>query len=800
MTALYDLRYALRMLLKSPGTTAIALISLALGIGANTAIFSVFHTILLRPLPFAAPERLVRVTGVNAKRASIDTVSTYDVEDWAQRSKTIEKFAVYRDAHFTLTGEGRAEAIPSGIASASFFDVLGVKPAIGRFFTAEEDQPGSNHVVVLTYGLWQSRFGGKPDVIGSSISLDREPYTIVGVLPRDFEMPSVDWMQLWAPNSTDEDLQRGRWLRNRSVVARLRDSVTLQQAQTEIEALAAQTAQEHPDTNAGWSARIQQLLETEVGETRRPLTILFAAVALVLLIACVNVVNLLLTRVTNRRGELAVRLALGATAQRLGRLLVTETLLLCAAGGALGLLVAIWALQGLVTIAPPGTPRLAMVHIDGWSVAFAAGVSVLIGIVVGLIPSWRASSMNVEATLKESGSQRAGSRFRTADLLAGIEVALSVLLLVGAALLAQSFLRLLRIPTDFKPDGVLTVFASAPETRYKTGAQVVDFYDRAREQIRSIPGVVAVAQGSVGPYFGWQESNEYARADEPDASGGKYPEAQYANITSGYFSTLGIPLVKGRDFTDADTAKAQQVAIVNQAFARANWPNADAIGKRIRLVRGDDVVEIVGVASDVRTWPSAMTPKPAIFYPYAQQARWATFFIVRTTGDAAAISKTVRDRIWSVEPNAVISSARTLREQMARPLQRPRFNMLLMVLFASLATVLAVVGVYGVISFATAQRTREIGVRIALGASRGNVLRMVLSEGLKVVVLGAVVGTIAAVASAQVIRALLFGIAPTDPLTLIAVPIVLALITIGACYVPARRATQVDPMQALRNE
>ena len=799
-TVLQDLRYALRMMLKSPGLSILAILSLALGIGANTTIFSVVNAVLLRPFPFPEPQRLVNIVGFNPQRPRITTISTHDVEDWAKLTRTLEHIAVWRDGHFEVKVNGKLQPTPSGIASASFFDVLGIRPAAGRFFTADEDQPGRNHVAVISYAFWQKHFGGSASAIGDVIRLDDESFTIVGVLPRKFELPSVDWMEIWAPNSTDPDLRIGRYLRNRQVFARLRPGVSLQQAQAELETLAAQTARQYPDTNTGWSARVESLMDREVGDTRRPLGILFAAVGVVLLIAGVNVVNLLLTRVTTRRGEFAVRLALGAGTRRLARLLISETLLLCAIGGSLGILLSSWSLDALVAITPRNTPRIEHVRIDGWGLGFGALLALVIGVVVGMIPAWRAGKLNVEATLKESGSQRAGSRHFVGGWLARLEVALAMVLLIGAALLAQSFVRLLSIPTDFQPHGVTTAFVVSPSKGYAKQAQVLELYRQFGEQLRSIPGVKSVAQGSVGPYFGWEEGTEYVPADRPDGSVGKYPEANYANISPNYFATLGIPLLKGRDFANTDTAGSPPVAIVNEAFARANWPGESALGKRIKLVRTGELLEIVGIVADVRTWPAAMTPKPIIYYPYGQQTRWATFFIVRAEGDPAALTSVIRDRIQTVEPNTSAATIRTLREQMSRPLQRPRFNMILMVLFAGLATVLAVVGVYGVVSFATAQRTREIGVRMALGAGRGEVLRMVLAGSLRLIAAGIVVGAVAALASARVLQSMLFGVRATDPGTFVAVPLLLAAIALLACYFPARRATQVDPIEALRTD
>ena len=801
-TVLHDLRYALRMMLKSPGLSLLAVLSLALGIGANTTIFSVVNAVLLRPFPFPQPERLISIHGVNPQRARIPTISTYDIQDWAKASKTIESFGVWRNGHFDLTFNGKAEGAPSLICSAGLFDVLGIKPAVGRFFTAEEDQPGRNHVVVLSYGFWQSHFGGDLSAIGGTLRLNEEPYTIIGVLPRDFELPDLDWYKFWAPNSNDEDLYKGRHLRNRLVYARMKPGVTLHQAQSEIEALAAATAREHPDIDTGWSARAASLTEEQVGETRRPLTILFGAVGVVLLIACVNVVNLLLTRVITRRGELAVRLALGASVGRLARLLVTETMMLCAIGGSVGVLVATWSLKGLIALAPKATPRIELVSMDATTIAFAAAISLVIGVIVGVIPAWRAGKLNVEETLKESGSQRSGSRsFRAGAMLARAEIALAMVLLVGAALLSQSFLRMLAVPTDIRPDGVLMVQVFPPYPKYRPLPQLLDLYSRFGDELRTLPGVQSVAQGSNPPYFGdGAEPDEFAPAEQPTGTGARFPEARFYNISPGYFATLGVPMLRGRDFSSTDTQTSTPVVIVNDSLARRTWPNENPIGKQVRVIHGGKVYEVIGVTGNVRQFPTLMEPSPEMYFVYPQYPRWASVFIVRTSGDPAALSRAVRDRISAVEPNTTMGAVRTMHEAMMRPLLRPRFDMTLMIIFAVLATVLAVIGVYGVISFSTAQRTREIGVRIALGASRGMVLRMVLGAGLRLVLVGVAAGTLAALASARIIRTLLYGVGPNDPLTLTVVPVLLAIITLVACYFPARRATKVDPIEALRTE
>ena len=802
MPALQDLRYAVRMMLKSPGVTLLAVLSLALGIGANTTIFTVVNAILLRPFPFPQPERLISIHGVNPQRAQVTTISTYDVQDWAKASKTIESFGVWRNGHFDLTFNGKAESAPSLICSAGLFEVLGIKPAAGRFFTADEDQPGRNHVVVLSYGFWQSHFGGELSAIGGTLRLNEEPYTIIGVLPRDFELPDIDWYKYWAPNSNDEDLYKGRHLRNRTVYARLKPGASLQQARSEIEALAAGTARQYPDIDTGWSARVESLTEEQVGETRRPLAILFGAVAMVLLIACVNVVNLLLTRVVTRRGELAVRMALGSSVTRLARLLVTETLLLCAVGGVIGVLVAAWSLKALIALAPKATPRIELVSMDATTIAFAVAISLLIGVIVGVVPAWRAGKLNVEATLKESGSQRSGSRsFRAGAMLARAEIALAMVLLIGAALLAQSFLRMLAVPTDFRSDGVLMVQVFPPYPKYRPLPQLLDVYSRFGDELRTLPGVQSVAQGSNPPYHTDSgESDEFAPAEQPTGTGARFPEARYYNISPGYFATLGIPLLRGRDFSSSDTQTSTPVVIVNDSLARRTWPDQDPIGKQLRLIHAGKVYEVVGVTGNVRQFPSQMEPSPEMYFVYPQYPRWASVFIIRTSGDPAALSRAVRDRISAVEPNTTMGQVRTMHEAMMRPLLRPRFNMTLMIIFAVLATVLAVIGVYGVISFSTAQRTREIGVRIALGASRGSVMRLVLGAGFRMVLVGIAAGTIAALASTRIIRTLLYGIAPNDPLTLTAVPMLLAIITLVACYFPARRATKVDPIEALRTE
>lgn len=800
-----DLRYAFRMLLKSPGFTLVAVMTVALGIGANVAIFTVVDAVLLRPLPFGEPDRIVTITSVNPEHARTFTISTHDVEDWQKTSRTIERFAVWRDWGFTVRGSSETRGIGGAIASPEFFQVLDVKPAAGRLFNAEDAQPGHNRVVVLSYAGWQKLFGGDPGAIGRTLRLEREDeadYTVIGVLPPNFQQsPSFDFWDIWAPHTIDPDLNKGRYLRNRQVIARMRPGVSLQQVRAEMDTLAAQSAKQYPDTNAGWGVRVERMLDREVGNWRDPLLVFLVAVGLVLLIACVNVANLLLTRVTARRSELAVRLALGATTVRLGRLLLTESILICLLGGAAGLLMGSWTLDTLLALAPRGIPRIEQVHLDAHAFAFAAAVSLLTAVILGIVPARRASKVNVQEGIKGGGTTRTGSsHLRTGQILAGIEIALAMVLLIGAALLAKSFVRMLAIPADFNPKNLVVLQDFPSMKRYPEASQIVNYYRRVTEEVKAIPGVLSVANISALPYFDESEADEFVAEGQPESATGKYPEATYHNVSANYFATMEIPLVRGRDFNDSDSRGAPRVAIINQTFARRYWPDQDPIDKRVRLVREKVEVQVVGVVGDARSFPAGMDPQPHIYYPYAQAARWATFFVVRTSGDPGALLETVKSRIWSVDPSASIGRSRTMQEQMSRPLRDPKFYMSLMGIFAGLALMLAVIGVYGVLSYATAQRTHEIGVRLALGAQRGDILRLVLLRGMLLAVVGATLGAVGALGLTRFLAGMLFGMKANDPLIFAAVAIGLMGVALVATYIPARRAAKVDPLVALRYE
>ncbi len=800
-----DLRYGLRMLFKTPGFTIIAVLTLALGIGANTAIFSVVDAVLLRPLPFPDSDRLVWITAENPQRARTTTISTRDVQDWQKASRTIEQFGVWRNNNqgaFTRTGSDGKEGFSGGLASAGFFRALGVQPAVGRLFTADDEAPGRNQVVLLTYSVWQRSFGGDRNVLGRTLTLNDKPFTIIGVLPADLEKsPSLGWMQVWALHTIDPDLSKS-WIRNREVWARMRPGVSLQQVRSEMEMLAAQSAKQYPDTDAGFGVKVDSLLDKEVGSTRDSLLIFLVAVAAVLLIACVNVVNLLLTRVTARRNELAIRLALGARSLRLARLLVAETVLLCLLGGVVGLLLGSWALDGILALAPADVPRLDQVHLDARAFGFALMMSAGVGLLLGVLPAWRAGKLNIEEELKEGGSERAGTRhMKAGQVLASLEISLATVLLVGAALLAQSFLRLLNLPPDFNPQGVLLMQVFPDIQKYPVGdkVRITAYYQRVREALAAIPGVQSVGTGSAGPYFGGYEDLDFLPEGQ-QAANGNYPHGHYYNISAGYFTTLGIPFIKGRDFNDGDTDAGPPVTIVNQALAQRYWPGQDPIGKQLRMVRSPETLQVVGVVGNVRQWPEAMDPQPEIYFPYGQSPRWAAYFLVRTSGDPAALTQVVRRRIEEVDPQSKVRGASTMKEKLASPLRDPKFRMTLTSLFAGLAITLAIVGVYGVVSYATAQRTREIGVRLALGAQRKDILGLVMARGILLAVAGAIVGLIGAVALTRMLSGMLFGVRANDPATFATTAVVLLVVALIATYIPARRATKVDPLVALRYE
>jgi putative ABC transport system permease protein len=801
-TLLQDLRYGIRALAKSPALTVVAILTMAIGIGANAAIFSFVNGLLLRPLPFPEPDRLITLSETNPEQnRKLAGVSPRNLEDWEKQSQTVAVFGAWRDWRFHIqTPDGLPDLVPSAIASPGLFDALGVKPVVGRSFSADENQRGRDHVVLLSHRYWQSEFGGDPKAVGQSLVLDNEAFTIIGVLPDKLESLGLGRWKIWAPLSVDPDQFLERHHRNRRVIARLKPGVTLNQAQAEMDVIAEQLAAQYPKEDAGWGIIIRRLQEVEVGDTRAALLIFAGAVGLVLLIACANVANLLLARAAMRRKEMAIRAALGAGRFRIIRQLLTESFVLAMAGGAVGVVLAFWLIDLFIAISPGRLPRVGEIKLDGAVLAFTFLVSLVTGVLFGLAPGLQGSRVHLVEDLKEGGRD-SGSRigFGLRSVLVVSQVTLAMVLLVGAGLLGRTFIKLTTMQPGYNPDHLLTVQLFLPFEEYKK-PQVVAFYQRMTEEFKAIPGVEGVGATSAGPEFGGIEPVEFIAEGQTAPATGDYPHARYYNVGPDYFHTMQTPVLQGREFTDADQAGAPAVAMINETLARRFFAGENPVGKRLMLPREKSAMQIVGVVGDVQRLDVGATVEPEIYWPYMQQARWATYFAIRVSSDPASIISAVRQRVAAAAPQVIVANVETMDQLVSYSLKPPRFNLLLLGIFAVTALFLASVGLYGVISYSVMQRTREIGVRMALGAPPGKIFGMVIGQGMMLTLVGIVVGAGAALAATRLLAGMLFGVSATDPLTIMGIALLLAAVALVACYLPARRAIRVDPIIALRTE
>jgi len=803
---LQDVRYALRMLAKNPGFTAVAVLTLALGTGANTAIFSVVNTVLLRPLPYKDANRLVTVWGRNrAQGFDTDQVSPLDFADWRSQNRVFESMAASTDVVYTLTGAGEPELLIAYSFSADFFHVLGVPPLVGRTFLLEEEQPGRNNVAVLSYSLWQSRFGGRRDLVGKSISLDGAPYTVVGIMPPAFQYPT--FTQLWTPLTVVKEAANDRAYRYLRVMARLKPGVSIEQAQAEMNTITRRLALEYPKTNKEEDAtNIIDLRQWLSGDIRPALLVLVCAVGFVLLIACANVANLLLARAVGRQKEVAVRAALGASRSRLVRQLLTESVLLGFASGGLGLLLAYSSVGALLAMFPHtlfniSIPHLEKIPIDGWVLGFSLAVSLLTGVIFGLVPALQAGRVNTSESLKESSRGLAGSaqgrRFRNALVVA--EVALSVMLLAAAGLTLKSFVHLLGGNLGFNPQNVLTLRVLLPSSRYKADAQQLAFSNQALERIRSLPGVQSVGTVTFLPLSGWWGVREVS------ARGQSAPQthsvtAVWSSATPGYFQALSIPLLRGRLFTDQDAQGTHAVAIISKSLAAQLAPNADPVGRQIDVAGLEGAAEVVGVVGDVHQLGITSEIISEIYLPFSQLPGPLICFAIRTASDPANLAKAAQRAIWAVDKDQSIGYVMPMGELASESLAPQRVVTLLLGGFAVMALALAAVGIYTVIAYAAAQRTHEIGIRMALGARATHILSLVVGEGLGLALAGAAIGLAGSFGLMRFLSSLLYGVRPSDPLVFVAVSAVLAGVALLAGFIPARRAMKVDPMVALRYE
>jgi predicted permease len=799
------------MLRKSPGFTAVAIFTLALGIGANSAMFSVVNGILLRSLPFKEPSRLVTVLDTKPSKG-VDWlyVSPNRFEEWVRRNTTFDQIAAAENCFFKLENHGAPILLQGGCATASFFPMLGVQPFLGRLFTPEEDRPGGNTVAVLSYGCWKEKFGGDPAAIGKTIrrTANDAEFTIIGVLPADFKFATEDFA-LWAPINTDPNY-RDRDDHHLLVFARLKDGVTLPQAQAQMDGVAQQLASEYPTTSAGWGITVRPLQRfySGVRNIRQTLWVLLAAVGFLLLIACANVANLLLARATVRRKEIAVRLAVGATRSRLVQQLMTESLLLGVMGGATGFLLARLAFKSMMAVAPyiPSF-RPNAIQMDNEVLAFATVTAIVASVAFGLTPALRTSRLDLNDALRDAGRGTRGNRRDrlTRSLLVTSEIALAVVLVGGAGLLIESYRNLQTDRLGFNPNNILvSTFCCLDEAHYRTPSDTSAYYTQLFERLRELPGVESVSGTDDLPLRQFQGAGSaFEVQGRPAAEPGSEPTADFFLVEPRYFETMQIPLLRGRSFTDHDNEHSASVVLINKSLAQRLWPDQDPIGQQLRPVVGDPSprwYRIIGVVADAKQRGLGTEQRSTIYRTIYQSTARYTFVLVRTHPDPLSMAAAVKNTIASLDRGLAFGVVQTLDQQLAQSVSTQRFSMTLLALFGGLALSLAAIGVYGVTAYTAAQRTHEVGVRRALGAQPADIVKLVLGEGLRLSLVGVVVGIACALALTRVMRNLLYGVSATDPITFFTVSAVLVGVALAACYLPARRAARVDPIVALRFE
>jgi putative ABC transport system permease protein len=801
-----DFRYAVRQFRKSPGFISVAVITLALGIGANTAIFSVVNAVLLRPFPYRDPGALVKVWGVNPKKGvDVDPMSPGDFHDLRNQSHVFQEIGSSTDQVYNLTNAGDPESLLGYQLSANFFGLLGADPILGRTFASGEDISGHDHVVVLSYRLWQRRLGGDPEVLGKAITLNGEPYTVIGVMSRDFYYPVRD-NELWTPFVIPPAALADRSVRFLRVLARLKPSVSLQQAQAEADTIAAGIAAQHADTNSGQSTRIVSIEEEATRDIRPALLALMGAVGFVLLIACANVANLLLARSVRRRGEIAVRTALGASRWQLVQQFLAESVLLGLIGGALGVLLASLSVNSLVRMFPPtvsnlNIPRVESIPIDGKVLGFALVVSLLTGVLFGVAPALR-SRTNLRDSLQEAGRGLRGSRsgaFRGA--LAVSEVALSLVLLVGAGLLVKSFVDLMGRKLGFTSEGVLTFRVILPDAKYASETQQRNFADQVLRGVQGLPGVRSAGTVTFLPLSGWYSVRTFSIVGAPSENRVAGPPVVWSAASPDFFHTMEIPTLRGRSLTEQDSANGEPVAVVSQSLARRYWPDGNSVGEMVTLEYEKAPRKIVGVVGDVRHFGAIEDATPQVYVPYQQASAPLFCFAVRTDlPNPLSLATAVQRAVWAIDKDQPVSHVMTMNQLVSESIAPQRVLMVLLAGFAGLALVLAAVGVYSVMAYNVVERTREIGIRMALGAGRGEVLRLTLLRGMALTLPGIGFGIVGAWMLTRFLSTLLYGVKPTDPATFVAVSMILICAASLASYIPARRAAKVDPMVALRYE
>ncbi len=800
-----DLKYGARQLARNPGFTTVAVLTLALAIGANASIFSVVNGLLLSPLPYPEPDRLMRVYATQPAQGWNDlNVNPIDLHDWAAQSRLFQEMALYDYRRLNLTGLGEPERVQAAAVEANLLPLLGASPSMGRNFRPEEDQPGAGRVVLLTHGFWQRAFAADTTVLGRTILLNGDAYTVIGVLRPDFTFfyEPVDLIMPLALDTTGLTRGPGSF----QAIGRLKPRVSRREAQAELDAIAARNAQTYPDTEAGWGIRVAPLYD----EIFHPDLRLYSAVAMVgvtavLLIGCVNVANLLLSRAAKREREVAIRAALGAGRTRLVRQLLTESLLLAFLGGVAGVVVTVWGVEILRRMVPPEAPRADQVQMDATVLFYGFGVALLTTLFFGLVPAWQATRHDVQGALKEGSRTTSGaSRHRLLKSLVTAEVALALVLLSVGALMVRSFQSLTKVDPGFPMENLLTARLSLPESKYKDEPQRVAFFRDVLQKVRAVPGIRSASVVATIPLSG---SSSWVRVNVEGAAPARESEPTYVGrmvVTPGYFDTLGVQLFSGRDLRPGDTAEAPPIIVINQTMARRFWPAKDPIGQRLKVDAADSPkpwMTVIGVVRDVRHQNLKRPPRPEMYLPHAQVGSADMALLMRTEGDPLTYAAALREQVWAVDSDQPVSRIRTMADIVdLRALVGPRASAQTMSFLALVALVLAVVGVYGVISYSVSERTHEFGLRMALGATPSNVFQLVLRQGMIPIGIGVLLGVAGALGAGGSMKSILFGVSPSDPPSLLLTAGLLVLVAGLACYVPARRATRVDPMTALRYE
>ena len=806
---LQDIRHAARMLLRTPVFTLVIIFTLAVGVGANTAMFSVVNAVLLQKLPFRDADRIVDLNEVEKRDRSRGAIAAPNFLDWRAQSTSFETMSVYAVRNMNVAStDGEPERLPGAFTSTSFFDVLGVPPILGRTFVPSEAEPGKGSAVVLGYGAWRRRFGGAPGVIGQAVRINGESYTVIGVMPATVNFPQR--AELWLPSTNDlpplgtADPRQNRGMHYLRGVARLKAGVSLASANAELETISEQLERAYPDTNSNFTPLVTPLQDVLVRSARSPLMVLLGAVFCVLLIVVANVANLLMARATVRARELAIRAALGAGRRVLVRQLLTESLLLAVVGGGFGVLLAFWGVDLILALEPGEIPRVATIAVDGQALTFALGLSLITGLLFGVVPAWHASRPELQNTLKDATRGTTGDGYRHVARMGLVlaEVALSLVLLVGAGLLFRSLMNLLDVSLGFSSERVTTVQVAPTGEGYRSPGQAVAYWERVQERLQAVPGVEKVALTNTVPMGGSISVLSYNASGKPELPANQAPLSHYANVSPGYFATLGIPVVHGREFVASDAVADPRVIIVNEAMARREWPGQDAVGQRLSFGPSDDGqpewLEIVGVVGNVRQYGVDQEPVPTTYAPHTSSPLQPLTIMVRAADEPAAVAGGVRAALQGIDTSLPITRMRPLEEIIGASLTQRRFNLTLLAVFAGIALVLAIAGIYGTVSYAVAQRTQELGIRAALGATRSDMLRLVLWDGLKPVALGLVLGLAGAFVLRSTLDRLVYGVTTSDPATFIALPMLLGIVAVVASLIPALRAARVDPMTALR--